>query len=30
MAANLPRERKLSVGRYQLKVTRDDRVARNA
>lgn len=30
MAANLPRERTLSLGRYQIKVTRSERLARTA
>ena len=30
MAANLPRERTMSLGRYQIKVTRSDKVARTA
>jgi hypothetical protein len=30
IAANLPRERTLSLGRYEIKVTRSDRVARTA
>ena len=30
LAANLPRERTMSVGRYQVKVTRNTRATRNA